>query len=50
MYIMEPPVLDSDDPVLQEKLEKDGLILPLSNKVLNLHGEDRDIISFDFRA
>lgn len=35
---------------LLSRLQKDGVLFPLSSKILNLHGEDKDIIPFDFKA
>ena len=45
--------LDSKIPVLLEMLErlkKEGMIVPLTNRVLNLRGESRGFQGFDFKA
>ena len=33
-----------------ERLKKEGMIVPLTNRVLNLHGESRVFQGFDFKA
>ncbi len=45
--------LGSKIPVLLEvleRLQKDGMLVPLTNRILNLRGESRLFQGFDFKA
>ncbi len=45
--------LDSKNPAfleVLERLKKEGMIVPLTNKVLNLRGESRVFQRFDFKV